>query len=304
LFSREPRSAARLPRADFLGIGAQKAGTTWLYRMLDAHPEVFMARGEDKDLRFFSARYDYGYGWYERHFEPGGAARLRGEFSTSYFYCREAPERVHRYNAGMRLVLSLRDPVARLISQHKHEMRLGRVTGDCSLERGIERNPSYVEQSLYYSQLCRWLEHFPLSSVHVVIFEHLFGDPARTVRELYEFVGADPAFVPAALHERINEGRVPRSRLLERGVGLSTATLRAVGAGRLVDSFKKAGVDKWVRGRNTRSRDAFAIDPALVDRLRAQFAPENAKLARLIGRDLSIWAGAERREEGACAATG
>jgi hypothetical protein len=63
-------------------------------------------------------------------------------------------------------------------------------------------------------------------------------------------------------------------------------------------------VDKWVRGRNTRSRDAFAIDPALVDRLRAQFAPENAKLARLIGRDLSIWAGAERREEGACAATG
>lgn len=269
--------------------------------MLDAHPDVFMAHAEDKDLRFFSAAYDYGHAWYERHFEGGSGAKLRGEFSTSYFYCKDAPERVHRYHAGMRLVLSLRDPVARLISHHKHEIRLGRVTDDLSLERGIESNPSYIEQSLYFSQLSRWLEHFPMSSIHVVIFEKMFVDPARSVRELYEFVGAAPSFMPATLHERVNEGRVPRSRLLDGGVRLSSSTLRAVGAGWIVDSFKKARVDKWVRSGNTRAGDGFDIDPKLIERLRAQFAPENAKLAALLGRDLSIWAGAERAKERVCA---
>jgi hypothetical protein len=304
LFAREPaaaRSMARSPRVDFLGLGVQKAGTTWLHRMLEAHPEIFMARAADKDVRFFSACYDYGYGWYERHFEAGASAKLRGEFSTSYFYCKDAPLRVQRYHPGMRLVVSLRDPVARLISHHKHEIRLGRVTGDLSLERGIENNPSYIEQSLYFSQLARWLEHFPLSSIHVVIFEHVFADPARQVRELYEFVGAAPSFTPAMLHEKINEGRVPRSRFLDRGVAWSSSTLRAIGAGRLVDALKKARADQWVRSGNTRGDDGFAIDAALIDRLREQFAPENAKLAALLGRDLSIWAAGQRTKERVCA---
>src|SRR5690606_14960898 len=99
-------AAARSRVVDFLGIGVQKAGTTWLHRVLKAHPEIFMAEADDKDLRFFNAYYDRGYRWYERHFDSGDARR-RGEFSTSYFYSKDAPERVYRYNPNMQLVLSL-----------------------------------------------------------------------------------------------------------------------------------------------------------------------------------------------------
>src|SRR5690606_8739996 len=92
----------RTPRVHFLGIGVQKAGTTWLHRVLASHPEVFMAEADDKDLRFFNAYYDRGYEWYEGHFKA--AERIRcGEFSTSYFYSMDAPKRVHRYNPNMRL---------------------------------------------------------------------------------------------------------------------------------------------------------------------------------------------------------
>jgi hypothetical protein len=256
--------------------------------MLGAHPDIFMAHADDKDLRFFSAYYDRGYEWYERHFTADGGASRRGEFSTSYFYCKDAPERVHHYNPGMRLVLSLRDPVKRLISHHKHEIRVGRLT-DLSLERGIENNPSYVEQSMYFTQLSRWLEYFPLSSIHVVIFEELFLDPSQAIRSLYEFVGVAPSWVPETLHEKVNEGRIPRSRVLDKGTRLATSALRALGAGWMVESFKKAGFDT-VKRVNTRSDDDIEIDEPLVERLRAEFAAENAKLARLIGRDLSIWA--------------
>lgn len=283
----------RAPRVDFLGIGAQKAGTTWLHRMLSAHPEIFMAQADDKDLRFFSAYYDCGYQWYERHFAAGGGARRRGEFSTSYFYCKDAPARVHSYNPSMRLVLSLRDPVNRLISHHKHEIRVGRLTTDLSLQRGIENNPSYVEQSMYFTQLSRWLEYFPLSSIHIVIFEELFLDPLRAIRELYDFVGVSPSFVPETLHEKVNEGRIPRSRFLEQGVRLSTSTLRTVGAGWMVESLKKVSLDKWVKRGNTRSDNGIEVDGRLIERLRAEFAAENTKLSRVLGRDLSIWAGPE-----------
>jgi hypothetical protein len=288
---RAERTGIRAPRVDVLGIGAQKAGTTWLHRMLGAHPDIFMAHADDKDLRFFSAFYDRGYEWYERHFTADGGASRRGEFSTSYFYCKDAPERVHRYNPNMRLLLSLRDPVKRLISHHKHEIRMGRLTTDLSLQRGIENNPSYVEQSMYFTQLSRWLEYFPMSSIHIVIFEELFLDPSQAVRGLYDFVGVSSSLEPEALHDKVNEGRIPRSRFLDRGVRLSTSALRAVGAGWMIESLKKAGFDKRVKRVNTRSDEDIEIDEPLIERLRAEFAAENAKLFRLIGRDLSIWAG-------------
>ncbi|HEX6994494.1 MAG TPA: sulfotransferase [Gammaproteobacteria bacterium] len=285
-----PRAAARAPRVDFVGIGVQKAGTTWLHRMLAAHPDVFMAHAHDKDLRFFNAHYDRGYLWYERHFDGAGAKR-RGEFSTSYFYSKDAPERVYRYNPEMRLLLSLRDPVERLISHHRHEIRLGRIAEDLPLEHAIASNPSYLEQSMYFTQLSRWLEWFPRASLHVVIFEEMFRDPAQAVRDLYAFVGVSPSFVPRGLDEKINAGRIPRSRLVERGASAAASALRAVGGGAIVDALKKARADARLRSANTR-RTAPAPDPALVSSLRAELAAENAKLAALLGRDLSIWNGA------------
>src|SRR5690606_15798659 len=264
------------PRVDFLGLGVQKAATTWLYRILAAHPGIFMARAEDKDLRFFSAYYDRGHLWYERHFAAAGSRRC-GEFSTSYFYSKDAPERVFRYHPGIRLLLSLRDPVERLVSHHIHEIRVGRVRGDLSLARALESNPSYVEQSMYYTQLSRWLEWFPRSSFHIVIFEEMFREPERTARELYAFVGVKDGFVPDALGEKVNEGRIPRSRLLERGFRRLSSALRAIGAGRVVESAKRRRAARRQTSADARSSLDIGLDEPLVAALRARFAEENAR---------------------------
>lgn len=287
-----PRGAAApsRPIVDFLGIGVQKAGTTWLHRVLTTHPEIFMAEADDKDLRFFNAYYDRGYRWYERHFEGSNARRV-GEFSTSYFYSKDAPERVYRYKPDMRLVLSLRDPVERLISHHKHEIRVGRLRPDISLQSAIESNPSYIEQSMYYSQLSRWLEWFPLASFKIVVFEELFRDPVQGVRDLYAFVDVSPTFVPDTLHEKVNEGRVPRSRLLDRGASCISSGVRLLGGGRMIDGLKHIGADRWLRRGNARPDVGKKLDQCVLQELRAEFAGENRKLAALLGRDLSIWNG-------------
>lgn len=285
----QENASKRAPIVDFLGIGAQKAGTTWLHSMLGAHPEIFIAQGDDKDLRFFSSFYDFGYRWYERYFAAGESAKRRGEFSTSYFYCRDAPKRIYHYNPKMRFVLSLRNPVDRLISHHRHEIRIGHLTDDPSLANGIENNPSYVEQSMYYTQLSRWLEFFPLSRFHIIIFEELFIDPATAIRNLYDFLAVRPTFVPQELSQKINEGRIPRSWLLDRGVKLVALSLRGLRLGWIVEGLKRAGLSKAITNANTRLDDAMEINEALYERLRGLFSVENAKLSGVLARDLSIW---------------
>jgi hypothetical protein len=67
---------------NFIGIGAQKSGTSWAYTCLYDHPEVC---APIKEIHFFSRpRFSQGKEWYERHFGSCGEGKLRGEFSTSY----------------------------------------------------------------------------------------------------------------------------------------------------------------------------------------------------------------------------
>ncbi len=106
----------------FLGIGAQKSATTWLYDILSDHPDVCLS--EQKELDFFSHYFDFGYQWYERQFPVHGAECIAGEVSPSYFHSPAVPERVHAYAPDIKLILLLREPVQRAISNHKHEVRI------------------------------------------------------------------------------------------------------------------------------------------------------------------------------------
>jgi hypothetical protein len=52
-----------MPEPNFIVIGAQKSGTTWLYRNLRQHPDIFMPPEQHKELFFFSYRYNRGWDW-------------------------------------------------------------------------------------------------------------------------------------------------------------------------------------------------------------------------------------------------
>ena len=155
------RPSARPNRPTYVGIGAQKCASTWLHRILAEHPQV--AVPEAKEVDFFSWRFDHGYQWYERQFATGPeTAVARGEISPSYFAEPAVPARIARYAPEVRVLLSLRDPVQRALSNHRHEVREGHLTGpDLSFEAGLANNPMYVEQGLYATHLRQWLHHFP-----------------------------------------------------------------------------------------------------------------------------------------------
>lgn len=277
-------------RPTFVGIGAQKCASSWLYRVLEHHPEVGVSR--EKEVDFFSHRFDHGYRWYERRFEHCGGRKAIGEVSPSYFCEPAAPARIHRYLPAARVLVSLRDPVERALSNHRHEVRVGHIHGDdLSFDAGLANNPMYVEQGRYATHLKRWLEYFPPEQMLVVLMEDIERDPRAVVRRVYEFLSIDPSYVPANLSQRDNPSYATRSRLLtDIKDGLYRGAGRA-GAQWLWNAGASLGLKALYRRINVvpSERAIPSPDARTLAELRAAFAPEIRELARLLGRPLDAW---------------
>jgi hypothetical protein len=206
----------------FILIGAQRCGTTSLFRALAAHPQV-MPPTFRKGVNYFDLNYYRGAQWYRAHFPVAGIARRRAEhhgapvaFEASgyYLYHPQAMERLGHDLPGVKLVAMLRDPVERAFSAHKHELARGyehegferalaleddrlageveRIRADPGYESFAHRHYSYRHRGQYAEQLDRVFEFFPRAQVHVIDSADYFGQPAREYRQLLEFLGLTP----------------------------------------------------------------------------------------------------------------
>jgi hypothetical protein len=215
-------SAAVRVLPDFLVIGAQKAGTTSLYDVLCASPEVVAAR--KKEVRFFDQHWSRGSYWYRWSFPThwamaGRGARLTGEASPDYLLHPLAPARAHRVVPEARLIVLLRHPVDRAYSQYR--MNLALATEDRSFDEAVDdelarlasrtaadvdrwddvRNyHSYVERSRYHPQLLRWLAHYPRSALHVTTLESILHDPRPELDRICRYLGIEPVATTGFAH--------------------------------------------------------------------------------------------------------
>lgn len=278
-------------KINFIGIGAQKCASTWVYRILSDHPEVAVYSG--KEIDFFSNYYDHGYQWYEGHLSDAGDAKATGEVSTSYFADSDTPARVFSYNPDMRVVLSLRDPIERAYSNHLHEVRHMRFTGrNLDFENGLENNPMYLMQSHYARQLTRWLAVFPHSQVLVLFQEDIRDAPRMQAQNLYRFLGVSEDHQSWYLDKKVNESRTLKNTRLDnflKGLGRFG---RSMGIGAVVETVKK---NDWIRHlrRNHNQVDLRQIIPPMREdtrmRLQDMLADDMRELSRQLGREDLPW---------------
>lgn len=278
----------------FLGIGGQKCASTWLYDILCDHPQVRLSKC--KELDFFSYHYERGYQWYERHFKLNSTGYLFGEISPSYLIAADVPQRVHAYMPEAKILVALRDPVERAISNHRHEVRIGSFDGlDLSFEAGLKNNPSYVDQSRYGTHLQRWLKYFAPSALLIVFQEDIIDDPIRVAQQVYRFLEVDPAHVSNALEGRSNESHVYRFDGLERARRAARGVVRLLGVDGLWRAAQTTGMQKLYRRLNRRPPGA-KIPPVSVEtrrHLRQLLEDEIRVVEEITGRALPHW----RRDE-------
>jgi hypothetical protein len=203
-------------------IGAQRCGTTYLRSLLDSHPQITMARPARPEPKVFlsaelAAR---GREWYEAtYFAHAGSEILLGEKSTSYLEHPEAADRATSVLGLAEIVVMLRDPVARAVSNWQFSNENGledrpldeavadNLRGPRDWDRAVSSvSPfAYLERGRYADYLEPWCARFP-GRVHVRFFEELTTDEAE-LAGLYKDLGVDPNFRPDNLGRPVNTSR-------------------------------------------------------------------------------------------------
>ena len=197
---------------DFMIIGAQKAGTTALSHFLAQHPDICMAIG--KEVHLFDAP-DYSPEYsveqinerYASCFSDADERCLWGEATPIYLYLPDIIPELKRYNPRLKLIVMLRDPVERALSQYAMEhqrrndllplwmalllepVRLWRVRN--SKNHISVRCHSYSDRGLYDEQIRRLKAHFSMDQVLIIDNSQLKARHTQTLAEIYRFLDVD-----------------------------------------------------------------------------------------------------------------
>ncbi len=195
---------------DFIGIGAQKAGTTWLDRNLRAHPQVWMPKR--KELHYFDRGItDTGASndeWYASIFEPGGG-HVTGEITPAYSMLDQSRvAHVYRIMPHAKIIFFMRNPIERAWSQAV--MHFSRAKGqkiESVAEKRVRKHFARKGSRLrtdYLRILDRWREFFSEGQIFVGFLEDIHFYPKDLLRRLYSFLGVDPSFESPGVGQTIH----------------------------------------------------------------------------------------------------
>jgi hypothetical protein len=202
----------------FVIVGAQRCGTTYLYRLLEEHPEIEMAKPLRPEPKFFldDSKFPLGLGYYNSQFFSDANASVRGEKSTSYIESDLALQRISAMMPAAPIVVVIRDPVHRAISNVRFSVQSGAehlpmaealraATGQREWDpRTFSVSPfDYLARGRYADYLERAVKSIERDRIHVLVFEELVSETDVLAR-LYESLGVDPTFRPSAFHTAVN----------------------------------------------------------------------------------------------------
>jgi len=211
-------TAERRRWPNFIIVGAQKSGTTSLFRYLETHPD--MVPPITKELSFFDKNFHRGPQWYRLHFpfrtddsltNGTGEKPFTGESSAYYLFHPLAPQRTAETLPQVKIIVVLRNPIDRAYSHYHHKLR--RCQESLSFEEAIDAEAerlageeekicansgyrskahilySYLARGVYLEQIQRWQQYFSADRMLIIESSRLFKHTADTYRQVLEFLG-------------------------------------------------------------------------------------------------------------------
>ncbi|XP_071965907.1 heparan sulfate glucosamine 3-O-sulfotransferase 6-like [Antedon mediterranea] len=186
------KGTSKLP--DAIIIGVKKGGTRALLEFIRLHPDV---RASGPETHYFDRYYDRGEEWYRKQMPPSLEGQVTLEKTPGYFVTEKAPERIYKMSKKVKLILVLRNPVTRAISDYVQTMSKGyknlkdfedllfEANGRLSSEWGV------IRIGLYAKHIRNWLKVFPLEQILFVNGENLIKNPHEELIRVQTFLGLD-----------------------------------------------------------------------------------------------------------------
>uniref|UniRef100_A0A8C7Z8I2 Sulfotransferase n=1 Tax=Oryzias sinensis TaxID=183150 RepID=A0A8C7Z8I2_9TELE len=249
----------KLPQAIIIGV--KKGGTRALLEFLRVHPDI---RAVGAEPHFFDRNYDNGLEWYRELMPKTLEGQITMEKTPSYFVTREAPARISAMSRDTKLIVVVRDPVTRAISDYTQTLSKkpdipsfesltfkNRTTGL------IDTSWSAIQIGIYAKHLDNWLQYFPMDQILFVSGERLISDPAGELGRVQDFLGLKRIITDKHFYFNQTKG---------------------------FPCLKKAeGSSKPHCLGKTKGRTHPNIDPEVVQRLRDFYRPFNMKFYQMTG---------------------
>ncbi|XP_040296541.1 LOW QUALITY PROTEIN: heparan sulfate glucosamine 3-O-sulfotransferase 6 [Bufo bufo] len=173
-------------------VGVKKGGTRALLEFLRIHPEV---RAMGAEPHFFDRCYDKGLEWYRNLMPRTLDGQITMEKTPSYFVTPEAPRRIYNMSKDTKLIVVVRNPVTRAISDYTQTLSktpslptFQALAFKTSMGT-IDTTWSAIRIGIYAKHLENWLQYFPLSKFLFVSGEKLVSDPAKEMGRVQDFLG-------------------------------------------------------------------------------------------------------------------
>ncbi|ADE14482.1 sulfotransferase [Nitrosococcus halophilus Nc 4] len=268
---------------NFIYIGPDKAGSTWLYRILKKHSQVFLP--DAKELFYFDKYYHKGPEWYLKQFSTASSAHVVvGEISHDYLFSTDACRRIAKDLPHAKLMVCLREPVDRAFSSYLYMVRQGRVKE--SFETALQHVEELVDHGRYAKHLSHYLEQFSREQIYVGIFDDLKSDPLGFMNGIYEFLGIDNFELPEELTKKVLPAAKPRSFWLARFAKQTALCIRAIGLPAVVSRIKESPMVSRMLYSPYTEETKPAISNETRNELRNLFYPEVRRLDELMESDL------------------
>lgn len=297
------------PSLDIVVVGAQRAGSSHLSACLGDHPEIYVCPDEVPYFEdpFFANTPPSALA---AVFARARSGQRLGIHRPEYLARPECAERIHEHSPAARIVVVLRDPVARAVSAYFWYVQFGLLPLE-ALDTGMERllsgavDPAYpraqevIDFGRYAGQVRRYFDVFGPDQVLVVLADEL--DDAVTYARVWRFLDVDPDHRPPLPDRHANAGvydlrrlRVLRTRRRlawswDRTTTYEYRPRRRRQRLRFLPNAAVVGFDRVVLSRVFGNGSA-QLRPDLAERLRAVYATDIALLSSLLTCDLSMWA--------------
>ena len=209
--SQNPKTSQRLPSCIIIGV--RKAGTRALLQYLGLHPNIAASA---KEQHFFNTdKYKLGLNYYRKEMPPSLENQITLEKTPAYFSDLMTPERIYRMNSSIKLLMIVREPVTRLISDYTQlkfikEQRNKEMEKfeDLVLDENQEVNADYrpIQRSIYYHYFINWLEFFSLDQIHITNGDALITNPYPELYNIETFLGIPHKFSQQMFYFNASKG--------------------------------------------------------------------------------------------------
>ncbi len=283
---------------NFICVGAQKAGSSSLYKLLQSHPEIYLS--EKKEIHYFNIETEYtkGLGYYASFFnENYNNQKLIGECTPDYLQYTFVPERIRNDLGKIKILIILRHPVDRAYSQFNFHKMLRVEKSNTDFKISIDQEPVnkninerlewykpayYKSKSLYFDQVKRYYDCFGKNNVHIIVFEKMITNKkAANLKDTCRFLDVDANHIFQSDHSNrtILNYESYKAKILR---SLRDISLKIV-PNQVIDPLK-----------NYTKKKLYKMPSKLDAKLKSElfdnyFSEDVKKLENLIQQDLSIW---------------